>query len=180
MTEITTEQQKFRMEKCEVGTREITDQDYLDFFFRDSMFASGDLTHAIETAAKVGLMGEDLADVVHTWKKDNEEWWAAESEDLDICYVIYDHIFQSAREHISDKIQEDIMDLGFSVYANSICTEFLATDRPNDKTTVAGRMEKIISENCSVMDINDLYDDPYVAFFFGQFHIEKEEILKLK
>lgn len=81
-----------------------------------------DIEHAIEAYKEAGKDEIALADDVKAWAEDT----GTKLDDVDVCYVAYDSLYQEARTDIERETGKDICNDapydGVSVYGNYMCT----------------------------------------------------------
>lgn len=87
-------------------------------------FGSMDLRKAIETAMEVNLTGQELFELVEDFAKECDYKFS----DVDVVYIIYDHILQMARNHIDNIINYDFIndtkEGEIYTYGNYFCTQY--------------------------------------------------------
>jgi len=141
---------------------EILDREYNDFLYNMTDYGSADLYEAIKTANQVGISGKELADLVRNFCDDTQ----TELAKADVCYIIYEHILNSARNEIEQKTKFDISnDANFSTYANYMCTSFECDD--DDVELLKTALEKLEKD-----DLDDLLSDDNVKFFMDEIGLE--------
>lgn len=133
-------------------------------------WGSADIQTAVEKAMEVNMNGNDLADLVREFATDT----ATQLADIDICYVIYDHILQMARNEIDNSTGFDISnDADFYTYGNAMCTSYDYSQESQ---------EKLIEELSKLDDaeLEQLLENEHVKVFLEDVEITKDDIIKAK
>ena len=123
-----------------------------------SPFHYADMENALSQCFEVGLNSEDLSKLIDEFKEENDD---LEYQKIDICYVIYDHIFQNARNTLEQILKIDIVnDLDYEVVGESItvCYDCQAKDYE--------KLQRIIS-NCSTEQLSKIKNDIFVRSFLS-------------
>jgi len=125
-----------------------------------------DLKSACETFHAYGLTSQDLSDAIHDFMSNT----GMSLEEIDVCYIAYDHILNHARNHIQESIGFDIVDdvtTEVSVYGNYMCTDFQYTEQTVEEIKKA--IEKANADQCC-----DLFKDCITKQFLIEIEVLKE------
>ena len=105
-------------------------------------FGYRDIEVALQNFAQVEKNEVDLKDAVYQFVNDTD----TKIDNVDVCYVAYNTIYQEARADIEKATGKDIMNdepySGVSIYGNYMCTEFTA-DGNEDFIALARLIETI-------------------------------------
>ena len=120
-------------------------------------FYYADMESALSQCFEVDLTSKDLSKLIDDFKEETD----LEYQKIDICYVIYDHIFQNARNTLEQILKIDIVnDLDYEVVGESItvCYDCHAKDYE--------KLQRIIS-NCSTEQLSKIKNDIFVRSFLS-------------
>ena len=139
-------------------------------------WGSMDVETALEKAQEVGINGSELADLVRELLSDT----GIELSKIDVCYVIYDHILQQARNKIDEVLNFDICndmkgETQFYTYGNAMCTSFDYSSEAQEQL-----QEKI--KNATREQKDELLEDVFVKVFLNDVDVKipksREELRK--
>jgi hypothetical protein len=120
-------------------------------------FGYRDIEVALQNFAQVQKNEQDLKDAVYQFHDDTAE----EMENIDVCYVAYDTIYQEARIDIEKATGKDICNdepySGVSIYGNYMCTELTADG--NEDFIALLRLIETIDEKDRTLSVKWLYQE---------------------
>lgn len=134
-----------------------------DLIYNLNPFGYLDLEFCIKTALKIG---ED-ADWVAEQLENYADSIGCQIKELDPCYVVYDTIYESARQEFINLMEFDLWDYSFIVCSNYMCTSFDWKEEDKEKLLLALAENKISIEE-------DLLRD--ATFFLDEIGITQEDI----
>ncbi len=150
--------------------------DYQIFSFYESLSDYGyiDVKTAIEKFQEVDITATDLAYEVREYCESTE----TPLDEVDVCYVAYDHILQMARNKINEILNFDICNdikdgTAFYTYGNYMCTSFDYSEEATEQLE-----EKL--EDADKSQIGQLFDDIFVKVFLEDVGIDTKEIQKVE
>lgn len=119
----------------------------------------GDVGNAIDKANEVDLTAKELSDIIMEFHDDTETPY----EDIDINYVIYDHILQMARNKIDEVLKFDIVndiegDTEFYTAGNYLATTYDYSQKAKDQLEERFEM-------ATPIQISKLKNDVFVRSF---------------
>lgn len=115
-------------------------------------YAYLDIKFCIEVASSINKDVDWLLELIDNVREELSESY----ENIDPCYVIYDHILQSARSEIEELTGYDIAD-NFNVAGNYMCTSFDC----NNQEALDNLHEFIVYE-----EYRKRYIEPRISVFF--------------
>jgi len=133
-------------------------------------FGSSNIYEAIRVAREVNITVSKFYDLCEEWAKKTE----APFKDLDICYIIYDHILQMARNEINKILKFDIrndVQGGFHTCENYSYTSY------NYKDTDLDLLKEKLKE-ATEEEIIKLTNNDFVVFLFDNIEIDIKELRK--
>ncbi len=144
----------------------ILDHEYDRFLQGMNDFGSGDIATAIDLADQIGMNGNELSDLVREWAEETETPIA----DVDINYILYDHILQNARNEIDQVIGFDFMndtdESGmFEVHGNYMASSFDYSTEAQEE--LQGKINSASSD-----DKRRLKENKFTKLFFEYVDIE--------
>lgn len=138
-----------------------------DFCYKCCPFGSIDVRHAIEFALSVGLNSDDLYELCEDFTEETN----SKFKDLDVCYIIYEHVLQMARNEIGRLINFDFLNDGTEgeIYtAGNYCAT--SYDYPEEaKEELKDKILESDKEN-----IAELLEDDFVNKFLDELGILTE------
>ena len=149
-----------------------SDYQITEFYSSLTEYGYSDVDTAIEKFQEAGMSASDLAEKV----RECHEYNGIPIQDIDVCYVAYDHILQTARNKIDEILDFDICDdikdgTGFYTAGNFMCTSFDYSQEVKDQLK-----EKL--KDAETEQIKKLLDDIFVKVFLEDVEINIEEIRK--
>ena len=129
-------------------------------------YGSRDIYTAVEFAIDAGLSGDELAELVNDFSTDTE----TKLGDVDVCYVVYDHVLQMARNTISRVIGYDFCndfhgDTEIYTYGNCMCTQYDFSESAKNEL-----VKKITGATEDQKD--ELREDIFVTCFLKELDID--------
>ena len=162
MTGQTIDEEKKR-EAEEAEKQEGIPREYDTFCAAMMPWDSSGVRAAVSVFIDAGLDGDELADVV---KQYMDDYGVTELDKIDVCAVAYEHLFQQARNKISEVLDFDVCNdiegsQEFYVAGNYMCTSI---DYPTNAQEQL--QEKLNEETDDQRD--DLKNDEFVVWFIDQ------------
>ncbi len=144
----------------------------LEFYSSSSGNQYADVETAIEMFAEVRLSPRDLAYQV----KEFADSTGTKLEDVDACYVAYDHILQMARDKIIKVLDFDIVNditdgTEFYTCGSGMDTSFDYSQKAKDQL-----VKELINEDVELCEVGKVLRDDFVKVFLEYVDIDTTDI----
>jgi len=157
-----------RLEELKEQKKKRLSMEYDSFLFGMNDYGSGDVAHAVEFADEAGIDGRELSDIV----REQAEELETPLEDVDINYIIYDHVLQMARNKIDEVIGYDFLNDNKTGGEIQTAGNYMATTYDYTEEAVEELQNKI--NEATSDERRKLFNDKITSVFFEYVEIEKK------